>query len=96
MGTLFSTLNIARSGLVTAQVQLDTVGHNIANVNKTGLSRQRVELVGKVPINKIYGQIGTGVAISTIQRVRDEFLDDLFQNQVRGLGMRRFGRSFMN
>lgn len=86
MGTLFSTLNIARSGLVTAQVQLDTVGHNIANVNKTGFSRQRVELVGKVPINKIYGQIGTGVAISTIQRVRDEFLDDLFQNQVAGIG----------
>jgi flagellar hook-associated protein 1 len=86
VSTLFSTLNIARSGLATSQAQLDTTGHNIANVNKEGFSRQRVELVGRVPVNKIYGQIGTGVAISGVERIRDEFLDGLFQNQVAGLG----------
>ena len=86
MGTLFSTLNIARSGLSTAQVQLDTTGHNIANVNKPGFSRQRVDLVSRVPVNKIYGQIGTGVGISTVQRIRDGFLDGLYQTQVAGLG----------
>lgn len=86
MGTLFSTLNIARSGLTAAQVQLDTTGHNIANVNKDGYSRQRVELVGRVPVNRIFGQIGTGVGIVQIERIRDEFLDKLYQEQVAGLG----------
>ena len=86
MGTLFSTLNIARSGLTAAQVQLDTTGHNIANVNKDGYSRQRVELVGRVPVNRIFGQIGTGVGIAQIERIRDEFLDKLYQEQVAGLG----------
>ena len=85
MGTLFSALNIARSGLQVAQVQLDIAGHNIANVNKVGFSRQRVELVSRVPLSRPFGQIGRGVAIGLIARVRDPILDTLFRNQVAGL-----------
>ncbi|PCJ56881.1 MAG: flagellar hook-associated protein FlgK [Candidatus Hydrogenedentota bacterium] len=86
MGTLFSTFDVARSGLIAAQVQLDTAGHNIANANKVGYSRQRVELVSRFPNLQPFGAIGTGVGIAGISRVRDEFLDDLYQNQVSGLG----------
>lgn len=86
LGTLFSTLSIARSDLATAQVQLDIAGHNIANANKEGFSRQRVELIGLAPINQIYGQICTGVGNRSIERIRDEFLDGLYQDQVAGLG----------
>ena len=85
MGTLFSTLSIARSGMQIAQVQLDIAGHNIANVNKVGFSRQRVELISRVPLSRPFGQIGRGVAISLISRVRDPFLDTLIRNQVAGL-----------
>ena len=85
MGTLFSALNIARSGLQVAQVQLDIAGHNIANVNKVGFSRQRVELISRVPLSRPFGQIGRGVAIGLIARVRDPILDTLFRNQVAGL-----------
>ena len=84
MGTLFSALSIAQSGLQAAQVQLDTAGHNIANVNKEGFSRQRVDLVSYSPINKTFGQIGRGVRIAQIERVRDELLDVQFRNQVSG------------
>ena len=85
MGTLFSALSIARSGLQVAQVQLDIAGHNIANVNKVGFSRQRVELISRVPLSRPFGQIGRGVAIGLIARVRDPILDTLFRNQVAGL-----------
>lgn len=85
MGTLFSALSIARSGLQTAQVQLDTAGHNIANVNKEGFSRQRVELTSNVPISRTFGQIGRGVQIAAISRVRDVLLDGLLRNQAAGL-----------
>jgi flagellar hook-associated protein 1 FlgK len=36
------------SGLAAAQFGLDTTGHNIANVNTEGYSRQRVETVSTV------------------------------------------------
>jgi flagellar hook-associated protein 1 FlgK len=41
---LFRTLHIGASGLRVAQAGLSTVGHNIANVDVEGYSRQRVEL----------------------------------------------------
>lgn len=85
MGTLFSALSIARSGLQAAQVQLDTSGHNIANVNKEGFSRQRVELTSNTPIAREYGQIGRGVKIAQITRVRDVLLDGLYRHQAAGL-----------
>lgn len=90
LGSLFSAFNIAQSGLTAAQIQLDTAGHNIANATKDGYSRQRVGLVSRQSINIGPGRIGTGVAVSGIERVRDEFLDGLFQEQVAGLGFAEF------
>ncbi len=86
MGTLFSALDIGRAGLLAAQVQLDTTGHNIANVNKKGYSRQRVELTTRMPNYKPFGAIGRGPAIDTITRLRDVFVDTMYRNQVPGLG----------
>lgn len=86
MGTLFSTLDIARSGLQVAQAQIDVAGHNIANVNKIGFSRQRVELVARSPHVMPYGQLGRGVQVAQIARMRDEFLDIAFRQQAPNLG----------
>jgi len=86
VGTLFSTLDIARSGLQAAQVQIEVAGHNIANVNKEGYSRQRVELVSRLPNLTPYGALGRGVGISTVRQIRDEFLDKVYREQVAGLG----------
>jgi flagellar hook-associated protein 1 FlgK len=85
MGTLFSALSIGQSGLRAAQVQLDTTGHNIANVNKEGFSRQRVDLAAFSPISMPFGQIGRGVRVAGINRLRDPLLDILYRNQVAGL-----------
>jgi len=85
MGTLFSTLAIGTSGLRAAQVQLDTAGHNIANVDKEGYSRQRVELASFAPVGTPYGQIGRGVRVTDINRLRDPLLDILYRNQVSSL-----------
>lgn len=86
MGTLFSTFDIARSGLVAAQVQLDTAAHNIANVNTEGYSRQRVELMTRRPIIREFGQIGRGVSVTNIHQIRDGFVDAAYRRQVPGLG----------
>ena len=86
MGTLFSALDIGQAGLLVSQVQLDVTGHNIANVNKTGYSRQRAELTTRLPNFKPYGALGRGPAIRDIQRLRDSFLDTMYRSEVGGLG----------
>ena len=86
MGTLFSALDIAQSGLQAAQIQMDVAGHNIANVNKEGFSRQRVTLTARHPDYRSYGAIGRGVQVVQIERIREIFLDTVFRQQVPGLG----------
>ena len=86
MGTLFSAFDIGRSGLQVAQVQLDVTAHNIANVNKEGFSRQRVELTTRRPVNLGFGQVGRGVQVGRITRLRAEFLDFSYRRQNHELG----------
>jgi flagellar hook-associated protein 1 len=86
LGTLFSSFDIARLGMQAAQVQLDVAAHNIANVNREGFSRQRVHLSTPFPVKFSYGNMGRGVTIAEIRRVRDEFLDRVFRNQLPTLG----------
>ncbi|GAA0724350.1 flagellar hook-associated protein FlgK [Clostridium malenominatum] len=82
MSGLFGTLNIGKSGLFANQRAIDVATHNIANANTEGYSRQRAEMQTRRPfctpgMNNAAepGQIGTGVIISQITRVRDSFLD---------------------
>lgn len=86
MGTLFSSLDIGRAGLNTAQIQLDVVGHNIASSNKVGFSRQRANVATRVPLERNYGFLGRGPFISGVERLRNEFLDISYRDQVSSLG----------
>jgi flagellar hook-associated protein 1 FlgK len=94
LGTLFSSFDIATSGLQAAQIQLDVAGNNIANVNREGYSRQRVLLASRVPIFTPQGQIGRGVAVDRIERVRDSFLDSAFRRQNPNLGFSELATRF--
>lgn len=85
MGTLFSALDIARSGMSVAQFQLDVTAHNIANINTPGFSRQRAELTSRGTIERSFGQIGRGVGVSGVTQSRDVFLDTLFRSQSPSL-----------
>ena len=71
-----SILNIATSGLLAYQKALSTTGHNIANVNTEGYSRQLVSLEARAPTADSGGFVGAGVQTSTIQRVYDNFLGE--------------------
>lgn len=86
MGTLFSSLDIGRAGLNTAQIQLDVTGHNIASSNKVGYSRQRANVSTRVPLERSYGFLGRGPFISGVERIRDSFLDISYRDQVSSLG----------
>jgi flagellar hook-associated protein 1 len=85
----FSGLNTALSGLEAAQAAIDTTGQNIANADTPGYSRQQVDMTERDPLtiqslSNVTGggsQLGQGVDITTISRVRDQFLDVQYRTQ---------------
>ncbi len=96
MGTLFSALDIGRAGLQVAQVQLDIGGNNIANVNRTGFTRQRATLLERAPNIETYGAIGRGPFISGIERLRDQFLDVAYRQEFSSFGAADTAATFFN
>jgi len=67
-------LGIGTSALLSLQRAIDTTGHNIANVNTEGYSRQRVDFATRLPQPAGDGFIGSGVRVDTIARSYDRFL----------------------
>lgn len=69
-----SLLNIGARSLLTSQVGLQTTGHNIANVNTPGYSRQSVSLETVQGRYTGDGYIGQGVDVQAILRNHNELL----------------------
>ncbi len=67
-------LNIGISGLQAFQNSLNTTGHNIANVDTPGYSRQRVEFATRIPFQTGIGYLGSGVKATNVRRMYDDFL----------------------
>lgn len=86
-------LEIARRALAMSQLNLRVIAHNVANANTPGFSRQRAELIESPPIpypsisrGAYPQQLGTGVDVDAIRRIRDEFLDEVIRYQTGSQG----------
>ena len=86
----FTGLQTALRGLTAAQARSTRPVHNIANANTPGYSRQQVDLTAEPLDDADRGcrsarataiQLGTGVDVSQISRVRDQFLDIQYRAQ---------------
>ncbi|OPY58795.1 MAG: Flagellar hook-associated protein 1 [Pelotomaculum sp. PtaU1.Bin035] len=82
MYSTFFGLETARRGLAAARTGMDVSGHNVANANTTGYTRQRADQVASDPYTMpsmgkpvMALQLGTGVTVEQIERIRDNFLD---------------------
>jgi flagellar hook-associated protein 1 FlgK len=76
----FSGLNTAYTGLVAARQGLDVVGQNITNMNTAGYTRQRAVQSASgslAQVGPLTGQVkvGQGVAVTSIERLGDNYLD---------------------
>ncbi|BFO57695.1 MULTISPECIES: flagellar hook-associated protein FlgK [Comamonadaceae] len=69
-----SLLNVGARALLANQVALQTTGHNIANVNTAGYSRQTLSLQTVQGQFTGGGYIGQGVDVQTILRNHNELL----------------------
>lgn len=88
MPSTFFGLNIASSGLRSANAALNTTANNISNVNTKGYSRQEVkqEASNCLRVFDRYGCAGAGVDTLAIERIRDEFYDNKYRNNKSLLG----------
>lgn len=80
MSGLSFALNTAKVALAAQQYGLNVAGHNIANVNTDGFSRQRIPFSAKVPVP--YGGVllGNGVEVQQIERVSNAFIEERLVN----------------
>ncbi len=86
--SLMSGLYVGATGLRTSQNALNTVAHNLSNVETAGYTRQQVSQADSIYNTISYQfagvsrqQIGLGVYFSETKRVRDVFLDKTFRQE---------------
>jgi flagellar hook-associated protein 1 FlgK len=67
-------LRIASSSLLNIQHAMSTTGHNIANVNTEGYSRQSVNVISNQYQGMGFGFLGQGARIESVTRSNNDFL----------------------
>src|SRR6266542_4354971 len=83
---LFGTLSMANRALQTQRNGTEVAGHNLANVNTPGYSRQRVAIETSFPVPSEFGPQGTGADAVAIVQLRDALIDRqvVSETSVRG------------
>jgi len=76
----FSAIELLRRALASHQRALDVTGHNVANVNTPGFTRQEVVLASVPPPGRLSRfatplLAGGGVRVASLRQARDVFLD---------------------
>ncbi|MEL6907088.1 MAG: flagellar basal body protein, partial [Planctomycetota bacterium] len=78
--------NIGLRALLTSQAALDTIGHNVANANTEGFSRQNLLISNSRPLNLRGLQLGHGVQADQVVRSVDELLNGRIVRQASTIG----------
>jgi flagellar hook-associated protein 1 FlgK len=84
--SLLASFDLSTRALRAFQVAIQTISHNISNVNTPGYSRQRV--VYSTEIADFDGRFytGRGVQVENVERLRNEFLEGQFRREFGGKG----------
>jgi len=83
---LFGLLGVASKGMTMAQTGMDLAGQNISNADVEGYSRKRMNLQADYRTDGTFGQMGFGVNVVNIQRMRDTFIDQQIQQKDQEVG----------
>jgi flagellar hook-associated protein 1 len=83
MGSTFSGIELGKRSLQAHSQGLQTIGHNLSNASTEGYSRQRVRMSATDPIYMAQlnraerpGQLGQGVEVTMIERIKDSLLEN--------------------
>jgi len=84
--SLLNLMNIGKSALFANQAALNVTGHNIANVNTAGYTRQEVVLEIATPTSNSAGYLGRGVTVDSVRRSYARFIEGQLLGQEQSLG----------
>lgn len=92
MRSTFAGIEIAKTGLMVSQKGLDVTGHNIANVDTAGYTRQRLVTTAYDPYAAITqfkpvtkGLVGSGANVMILDQIRSSFLDRQYRTEQTAL-----------
>ncbi len=93
MESTFAGIEIGKRSLFAHTRGLTTIGHNMSNASREGYSRQRVEMsampaIYRPQLNRAEtpGQIGQGVQVARVERIRDGLLERRIVANTSGEG----------
>ncbi len=86
MTSTFHGLELGKRALYAQQAALSTTGHNISNANTFGYSRQRAEMQATNALSINRYRLGTGVEVTNIVRLREDYLDVQLRNENKNSG----------
>jgi flagellar hook-associated protein 1 len=84
--SLFSDVSQLGSSMRAFSYGLNVTANNVANANTVGYSREVLDLQAGTPYQEDGIWLGTGVNATSVQRVRDLFLDSQIKTQDSQLG----------
>jgi flagellar hook-associated protein 1 FlgK len=87
MGGLFHILGVGSESLHVSRQGVDTAGHNIANAQVEGYSRQRVNVTQREPSQTGGHVLGNGAYIQTIRRAHDQWNESQLNRANQELGV---------
>lgn len=67
-------LSIGITGIKVHRTALSTTGHNIANANTPGYTRQEAVMQTGIAMFEGFGYVGSGAEVDTVRRIFDQFL----------------------
>lgn len=88
----FGSFTQARLGIYAAQNGLSVTGNNIANINTTGYTRQKLDQTsfyagGSDRYYSTYDmRIGNGVLCKSVSQLRDPYLDIRYRSEMSSVG----------
>ena len=86
MSGIYGVLQTGTQALLAQQKGIEVTGHNIANVNTPGYSRQTVNMQANAPTMTSQGLVGTGVNARDSKRVYDGFVGTQIDNENEEMG----------
>ncbi len=81
MSSLVSLFSIGRSAILAQQAAVQVAGHNIANAQTPGYTKEVVDLSASVSEQTAQGSFGTGVTIRNVTSLRDSLLSQDVRTQ---------------
>ena len=89
MSGLFSGINTALKAILSQQVAMQVIEHNVANANNENYTRQEAVITAAPPDSPagldssfMTGQIGTGSVVNYIKRYSLEFMDNRLRSEM--------------